>query len=61
MSLLSYFSESKDELRKVVWPTRKETMNGTIMVVVFSVVVAAFLGAADYVLNIAFEQLIDRF
>lgn len=45
----------------MVWPTRKETMNGTIMVVVFSVVVAAFLGAADYVLNIAFEQLIDRF
>lgn len=61
MALISYFRQSKEELRKVVWPTRRETLNGTLMVIVMSVVVAAFLGAADYLLNFVFEQVLKRF
>lgn len=60
MSLFSYFQESKEELKKVVWPTRKETLNGTIMVIAISLAVAAFLGLADYVLNFGFENLIQK-
>ena len=36
------------ELRKVVWPTRQETMRLTIMVLVVCLIVGLVLGAVDY-------------
>lgn len=56
--LVSYVQEARDELRKVVWPTRKETVRNTFIVVGISLLVAAFLGLADYVLNIVLERFI---
>lgn len=56
--LSRYFIESKDELKKVVWPTRKEAIKHTLIVVGVSVSVAIFLGLADYFLNLGLEQLI---
>ena len=50
-AIIQYFKDSRAELRKVVWPSRQETINHTIMVVVISLGVAFFLGAVDYVLN----------
>ncbi len=45
-----FFDEVKQELEKVTWPTRKETI-GTTWVVVFIVVLISFyLGACDLVL-----------
>ena len=46
-----FFEEVKLELEKVTWPTRKETI-GTTWVVVFIVVLISFyLGACDLVLG----------
>ncbi len=47
--IFSYFKESKDELTKVVWPTRKHVINITITVIVLVLVVGAFLGVYDYI------------
>ena len=45
-----FFDDVKLELEKVTWPTRKETV-GTTWVVVFIVVLISFyLGACDLVL-----------
>jgi preprotein translocase subunit SecE len=49
-----WYRETESELKKVVWPTRQEWTNLTLIVVVVTVAVGAFLGAVDYV----FEQLI---
>ncbi len=49
--LIKYIKESRFELKKVVWPTRKETINQTILVVGISVAVAILLGAIDYFLT----------
>jgi preprotein translocase subunit SecE len=46
--LFQFLREVKSELFKVVWPSRQETIKMTMIVIVFSVVVAAFLGAVDY-------------
>lgn len=46
-----FFREVKLELRKVVWPTRKQTTGTTAVVVVFVFVVAVFLGVFDYSLS----------
>jgi preprotein translocase subunit SecE len=43
----AYAHESWDETRKVVWPTRKETIQTTAIVFAFVVVMALFLWAVD--------------
>lgn len=45
--IFNYFKESKNELAKVIWPTKKETINMSISVAVISVIVAFFLWAVD--------------
>ena len=45
-----------DELRKVTWPTRRETIRLTIMVIIVCLVVGIFLGAIDY----GFTELVSK-
>jgi preprotein translocase subunit SecE len=52
--LTKFYTETRSELRKVVWPSRKEWVNLTIIVIVTSIGVGAALGLIDY----AFEKLI---
>ncbi len=53
-----YFQESLEEMKKVTWPTKKETYNYTLLVISISLVVAAFLGILDYGFNLGFKELI---
>jgi preprotein translocase subunit SecE len=48
---MEFFREVKVELKKVTWPTRKQTTGTTIVVIIFVFVVAAFLGLFDYGLS----------
>lgn len=48
---VTFFKESRAELKKVRWPTREETMRYTIAVIAASVALAAYLGAIDYMLQ----------
>ena len=41
-------SEVAGELRKVSWPSRKETLQSTIVVIVTTIIASAFLGVFDY-------------
>lgn len=43
-----FLRESKMELKKVKWPTRKELLASTVMVLFLVLVVAFFLGAVDF-------------
>jgi preprotein translocase subunit SecE len=56
--LINYIKESKDELKKVVWPSRKETTKYTLLVIGISLGVAAFLGALDIGMTYVLEQVI---
>ena len=44
-----FFSETKTELKKVTWPTRKETFAATIVVIVTVLVSSVILGIFDSV------------
>ncbi|MGL4722786.1 MAG: preprotein translocase subunit SecE [Desulfovibrionaceae bacterium] len=46
--LLNYFLDSRLELRKVTWPTRKETIMTSLAVFVLVLVVSVFLGIVDF-------------
>lgn len=43
-----FAQEAKIELYKVVWPTRKETINTTLMVAALTIVVGLCLWGVDY-------------
>ncbi|MEO6988883.1 MAG: preprotein translocase subunit SecE [Aquihabitans sp.] len=40
--------EVNAELRKVAWPTRRETINLSIVVLIFLIVMAALIALFDY-------------
>lgn len=44
------------ELRKVVWPTRREALHLTVMVLIVAIIVGIILGAVDY----GFSQFVDK-
>ncbi len=47
LQALVFANEARIELRKVVWPTRKETVQTTIMVVVLIIVIALIIWGID--------------
>jgi preprotein translocase subunit SecE len=49
LALARYLRESRIELRKVTWPSREQTVNLTIVVLVVCIALALFLGGLDYV------------
>ena len=46
-----FIQQVRTEVSKVTWPTRKETVITTIMVLIMSVVAALFFLAGDWVLS----------
>jgi len=56
--LFKYLVDSKNELKKVAWPTKKETIKNTFLVIGISLGVAFFLGACDYIFTYILEKVI---
>lgn len=50
--IVRYLKETRAELRKVVWPTRDETKNLTVIVVSVTIAMAMFLGLLDYIFQL---------
>jgi len=50
-SVREYLSESQFELRKVVWPTRDETVRTTLVIIVVVIILSLLLGLIDVVLK----------
>ena len=45
----SFFGEVVTELKKSTWPTRKDLINSTVLVIVTMLVLGAFVAIADLV------------
>jgi len=56
--IIKYFKETRAELRKVNWPSRQEALNLTLIVVAFTVFMAALLGIIDYIFARVFALII---
>ncbi|HMP67610.1 MAG TPA: preprotein translocase subunit SecE [Candidatus Paceibacterota bacterium] len=48
MGLINYIKETKSELKHVSWPTRKQAIIYTILVIIISIIVAIYVGLFDY-------------
>jgi preprotein translocase subunit SecE len=49
-SVKEYFREVYREARRVTWPSRKDTVKGTYIILVTVVIAALFLGIVDIAL-----------
>jgi len=50
-AIKNYFVGAYQEMRKVTWPTKSQTINYSVMVIALSVGMAAFFGLLDYIFN----------
>ena len=56
--IINYIKASIEEMKKVSWPTKKETYNYTLLVIFISLGVALFLGLLDLIFAKGLEYLI---
>ena len=56
--LVSYLRGAFEELKKVVWPTKNEIIQHTLVVIGLSLFLALFLGRVDYLLSLGLEKLL---
>jgi preprotein translocase subunit SecE len=55
-SRFAFIGDIIAELRKVTWPSRRDTVRLTIMVIIVCAAVGLFLGALDY----GFSELVSK-
>jgi preprotein translocase subunit SecE len=48
---VQFLREVKIELKKVTWPTRKQTMGSTLVVIILVLIISLFLGLVDVSLS----------
>lgn len=58
-AIINYLKEAKAELKKVSWPSKKETTNYTLIVIALSVGMAVFFGLLDFVFSSGLARLIQ--
>ena len=58
--IVGFGRESRTEVRKVVWPTRQETIQTTLMVIVAVIILGILLWLIDMVLVNAVQYLTGR-
>lgn len=57
---ISFLKGVKEELNKVVWPNREQTIRYTILVIIVATAVGLFLGGLDYILTLFTTFLVNN-
>ena len=57
--ITEYFKETKTELKHVIWPTRRQAIYYTLVVIILSFVVAYYLGIFDFIFQKGLEKIIS--
>ena len=57
---IQFLREVKTELKKVTWPSRKDTVAGTAVVLVAVFIIATFLGIVDSGLSARIRELLKK-
>lgn len=58
MKLVEYLKETRSEMKHVSWPTRRQAIAFTMIVIAISIFVAVFLGLFDYLFTLGIEKFI---
>ena len=58
--IFQFLKEVRFELKRVTWPTRKETLAGTAVVLIIVFIAAFFLGIVDIGLSELIKMILSR-
>ncbi len=58
--LIKYFRDTAAELKQVSWPTQRQAMLYTVLVIIISVLVSLFTGAFDFLFSQGIEAVVNR-
>lgn len=58
--IVNYIKASIEEMKKVTWPTKKETYNYTMLVIGISLGVAVFLWGCDKLFEFGLQYIITN-
>lgn len=53
-----FVGETKQELKKVTWPSKQELWQSTLVVIVTTFILAAFIGVVDFFLSVLMRILL---
>jgi preprotein translocase subunit SecE len=56
---IQFLLEVRGEVKRVTWPSKKEAMGGTAVVLVVVLIMAVFLGLVDVLLSKIVEALLN--
>lgn len=56
--IIDFLRESKIELKKVTWPTKQEIIKYTFIVIIFSLIIALFLGGLDFLFSFILNKFV---
>ena len=55
-----WFRELKSECRKIVWPTREQTINNTLVVLASVIIIGIFIWVLDIVFGLGIQTLLTH-
>lgn len=55
---MAFFKEVRLEMKRVNWPTREETLKLTLIVIIFSIAVAIYLGGLDFIFSVLLNKFV---
>jgi len=57
----NYIKETRVELKHVSWPTRRQAITFTVVVIIISLLTAVFLGFFDFIFTRGIETILSKF
>lgn len=60
MGLIQYIKDTKGEMKHVSWPTRKQALNYTGLVILISIAVSIYLGFFDWLFTYLMEVIVIK-
>jgi len=58
--IINFLKEVREEMGKVTWPTRNQTIKMSLLVVAVSIIFGVFLGSLDFLLTKVLTIIIKK-
>jgi len=56
--IFSFLREARAELKRVTWPNKKQVWVSTLLVIVVTLLVSAYLGILDLIFTAVFSKIV---
>jgi preprotein translocase SecE subunit len=57
--MIKYFKNSIQEIQKVTWPTKEESLKLTVITIIFTVITTLAITLVDQAFNAGYQYLLD--